>query len=115
MSGLKIENLAHAYDGNMVFDGLSLEVAVGEVVSLLGPSGCGKSTVLRLVSGLEAVQQGSIYRCPQPDTHGQDGCIENISTQQRALQVQPPVSIRCKNSQKYIEKWKSHHHRNGQG
>jgi iron(III) transport system ATP-binding protein len=61
MSGLKIENLAHAYDGNMVFDGLSLEVAVGEVVSLLGPSGCGKSTVLRLVSGLEAVQQGSIY------------------------------------------------------
>ncbi len=61
MSGLKIENLAHAYDGTVVFDGLSLEIAAGEVVSLLGPSGCGKSTVLRLVSGLEAVQQGSIH------------------------------------------------------
>ena len=61
MSGLKIDNLAHAYDSNLVFDGLSLDIAPGEVVCLLGPSGCGKSTVLRLVSGLEAVQQGSIH------------------------------------------------------
>ena len=61
MSGLKIKNLAHTYDGNLVFDGLDLDIAPGEVVCLLGPSGCGKSTVLRLVSGLEAVQQGSIH------------------------------------------------------
>jgi len=40
--------------------GVSLEVAEGEVVVLLGPSGCGKTTLLRLISGLEVPDTGSI-------------------------------------------------------
>ncbi len=42
-----------------VYD-LSLEVAAGEIVSLLGPSGCGKTTLLRLVAGLEQPDSGRI-------------------------------------------------------
>ncbi len=37
-----------------------LEVAAGEIVSLVGPSGCGKSTFLRLVAGLDFPQEGEI-------------------------------------------------------
>ncbi len=40
---------------------VSLEVADGEIVTLLGPSGCGKSTTLRMVAGLEAPDQGTIH------------------------------------------------------
>jgi NitT/TauT family transport system ATP-binding protein len=36
-----------------VIDGMSLEVAEDEFVSLVGPSGCGKSTVLNMLSGLD--------------------------------------------------------------
>ncbi|WP_262691711.1 ABC transporter ATP-binding protein [Kordiimonas aestuarii] len=43
-----------------VTNGVSFEVAAGEIVSLLGPSGCGKSTVLRLVAGLLQPDRGSI-------------------------------------------------------
>ena len=41
-------------------DGLTLNVAEGEFVSLLGPSGVGKSTVLNLVAGLEAPDRGRV-------------------------------------------------------
>jgi NitT/TauT family transport system ATP-binding protein len=39
---------------------VSLEVATGSFASLIGPSGCGKSTLLRLVTGLEAPDDGIV-------------------------------------------------------
>jgi len=41
-------------------DGVSLELAAGEMLVLLGPSGCGKSTVLRTIAGLEVPDAGEI-------------------------------------------------------
>jgi iron(III) transport system ATP-binding protein len=45
--------------GNAV-DGIDLDVAEGELVTLLGPSGCGKTTTLRLIAGLERPNSGQI-------------------------------------------------------
>lgn len=42
-----------------VFEGLSLTVEDGEIVSILGPSGCGKTTLLRACCGLERLEQGN--------------------------------------------------------
>ncbi|WP_370949464.1 ABC transporter ATP-binding protein [Amycolatopsis sp. cg5] len=42
-------------------DGLDLEVADGEFLVLVGPSGCGKSTTLRMLAGLEGVDDGTIH------------------------------------------------------
>ncbi len=41
-------------------DGLDLSVADGEFVVLVGPSGCGKTTSLRMVAGLETLDEGCI-------------------------------------------------------
>jgi multiple sugar transport system ATP-binding protein len=41
--------------------GLDLEIQDGEFMVLVGPSGCGKSTTLRMLAGLEPVDDGGVY------------------------------------------------------
>ncbi|MFC7305502.1 ABC transporter ATP-binding protein [Streptomyces monticola] len=58
---LEIKGLGHTYDdGHRAVDGIDLEVAQGELVSLVGPSGCGKSTLLRCVAGLLTPTEGAV-------------------------------------------------------
>jgi sulfonate transport system ATP-binding protein len=47
-------------NGVRALDGVSLEVALGEIVAVVGGSGCGKSTLLRVVSGLDRPSQGQV-------------------------------------------------------
>ena len=49
---LEVKNLSVAYDGLAVFNQLNLQVADGEICTIVGPSGCGKSTLLKAVAGL---------------------------------------------------------------
>lgn len=39
---------------------ISLDIASGELITILGPSGCGKSTLLRIVAGLETADEGVV-------------------------------------------------------
>jgi spermidine/putrescine transport system ATP-binding protein/putrescine transport system ATP-binding protein len=57
---LSIENLSKSYGAQVAVKNLSLEIAENEFFALLGPSGCGKTTLLRILAGLESVDQGGI-------------------------------------------------------
>jgi ABC-type Fe3+/spermidine/putrescine transport system ATPase subunit len=60
MGILKLKDIDISYGGEAVILGLSLEVADGELVSLVGPSGAGKTTVLKAVAGLLQPDRGEI-------------------------------------------------------
>ena len=57
---LQVRNLRVAIGGHLILDGVDLDVAGGEFVSLVGPSGSGKSTILRAVVGLQPLSSGSV-------------------------------------------------------
>ncbi|MEV6716187.1 ABC transporter ATP-binding protein [Lentzea sp. NPDC051208] len=60
MGHLELKGLRKTFSGNTALDGLDLELAEGELVSLLGPSGCGKTTALRIVAGFETSDSGTV-------------------------------------------------------
>lgn len=61
MASVSVRNLVKKFDGSVrAVNGVSFEVADGELVTLLGPSGCGKTTTLRLIAGLEVPDDGEI-------------------------------------------------------
>ena len=57
---LSLRGLSKSFAANAIaLDGVNLDVAEGEFVSLVGSSGCGKSTVLRIAAGLETATGGT--------------------------------------------------------
>ncbi len=57
---LRTIGLSAGYDGSPVVHEISIEVAPGEVVSIVGPNGSGKSTLLKSVVGLVEVLAGQV-------------------------------------------------------
>jgi sulfonate transport system ATP-binding protein len=58
---LSLAHLNKVYgNGACALDDVSLDIDVGEIVTLVGGSGCGKTTLLRLVSGLEHPTSGTV-------------------------------------------------------
>ena len=63
MASVTFDHATRLYPGGTraAVDALNLEVADGEFLVLVGPSGCGKSTSLRMLAGLEEVNDGHIF------------------------------------------------------
>ena len=72
-----LDQLTKRFDGHPVVNRLSLEIANGEFFVLIGPSGSGKSTVLRMIAGLNTVNEGRVV------LHGRD--VTFAAPQQRGV------------------------------
>ncbi len=59
---LRLRDLRKSFDGIVpAVDGVSLDVAAGEIVTLLGAAGSGKTTALMLVAGFERLDAGEVH------------------------------------------------------
>jgi NitT/TauT family transport system ATP-binding protein len=59
---VELDGVRHAYGGGdlLAVDGLSLSVGRGDFAAVVGPSGCGKSTLMKLATGLQFPQAGTV-------------------------------------------------------
>ena len=57
---IRIENLVKTFGAKRAVDGVSFEVARGEVLGFLGPNGAGKSTTMRMITGFFPPSAGRI-------------------------------------------------------
>ena len=60
MSLLQVRDLGKSFGGVHAVDGISFEVAPGELLALIGPNGAGKSTTFNMVNGQLKADRGSI-------------------------------------------------------
>ncbi|MDX5594750.1 ABC transporter ATP-binding protein [Pseudovibrio sp. SPO723] len=60
MSSVKINNISKSFGSHKALSELDLDIQEGEFLCVLGPSGCGKTTLLRIIAGLERIDDGEI-------------------------------------------------------
>lgn len=70
---VQLLDLAKHFGKVKALDGLSIDIAEGELVALLGPSGCGKTTALRSLAGLQELDRGQMI------VDGKDVTFQNAS------------------------------------
>jgi multiple sugar transport system ATP-binding protein len=63
MASVRFQDAQRIYPGSdtPAVDQLNLDIEDGEFMVLVGPSGCGKSTSLRMLAGLEEIDEGDIF------------------------------------------------------
>ncbi len=58
---IKLQGVSKSFSGLDIISSVNMKIQEQEFVSILGPSGCGKTTILKLIAGLEDIDDGSIY------------------------------------------------------
>jgi phospholipid/cholesterol/gamma-HCH transport system ATP-binding protein len=58
---IQLRGISKKFGNNVILDGVDIDIYQGEGLGIIGPSGTGKSTVLRVIAGLLAPDEGSVY------------------------------------------------------
>ncbi|MES3516032.1 MAG: phosphate ABC transporter ATP-binding protein [Natronomonas sp.] len=57
---VRLEGVTQRFDGEAVFEDVSLSIHAGEVLAIIGPSGAGKTTLLRLLGLFQQPDEGTV-------------------------------------------------------
>ena len=77
---VRLTGIRKSFDDKDIITDLDLTINHGEFLTILGPSGCGKTTVLRLIAGLEDVDDGRVILDGDDITHvpAENRCVNTV-------------------------------------
>ena len=66
VEAIKAENLTRSYGGNVVVDGVDLDVREGQILGFVGPNGAGKTTTWSMLTGVVRPTEGTVRLLGKP-------------------------------------------------
>ena len=94
-SDLRIENLTKSYGSHVALDGVSIEVAPGEICGLLGPNGAGKTTLVSIISGLRVADSGRVTIGGQDIARGGRSTRALVGLAGQETGIYPTITVRA--------------------
>jgi branched-chain amino acid transport system ATP-binding protein len=92
---LTVDNVKSSYGRIEVLHGISIDVAAGEIVTLLGANGAGKTTLIKAISGVQPISTGRILLEDRPIEHvpGHSRVALGIAQVPEGRQLFAPLSV----------------------
>jgi ABC-2 type transport system ATP-binding protein len=91
---VRVRDLRKSYGRTVAVDGVSFDVARGEIFGLIGPNGAGKTTTMECVEGLRAADGGTISVLGLDPVRDVRALQERIGVQLQEAQLQKRITVR---------------------
>ncbi len=93
MAEVILKNINKSFGSHVALSGISMTVADGSFVVLLGPTGAGKTTTLRIVSGLDTPDSGTIL-IDGVDASNQSPAQRNVAMVFQQYSLYPHLTVK---------------------
>jgi ABC-2 type transport system ATP-binding protein len=93
MDAIRIEALTKSFDGMKAVDGLTLNVAAGEIFGLVGPDGAGKTTTMRLLTAILEPTSGDAWVAGHHIVKEAEAIKEEIGYMSQRFGLYPDLTV----------------------
>jgi ABC-2 type transport system ATP-binding protein len=90
---IAVEDVRKAYGDVKAVDGVSFQVAKGEIFGLLGPNGAGKTTTMEMIEGLHAPDAGAIHVLGMDVRHAATAIKNRVGVQLQTAALYPQLTV----------------------
>jgi ABC-2 type transport system ATP-binding protein len=93
MDAIRIEALTKSFDGMKAVDGLTLNIAAGEIFGLVGPDGAGKTTTMRLLTAILEPTSGDAWVAGHHIVKEAEAIKEEIGYMSQRFGLYPDLTV----------------------
>lgn len=94
MAAIEVRDLTKHYGDNRAVDGVSFDVAEGELFALLGPNGAGKSTTIEILEGHRSATSGHARVLGLDPAHAERELRDRIGIVLQSSGIEPELTVR---------------------